>query len=295
MAEVLQLLMVGAESAAKIVTRKQEVNALTALEMQMSEPVSRLREGSVLPEFLEIGGRPIAIERRAGRQPGLVWLGGFRSDMQGSKAMALDRFGAEHGLAVTRFDYSGHGQSGGDFNDGTISRWLAEALAVFDTTSGPQIVIGSSMGGWLALLLIRELRRRGMSRVMGLVLIAPATDMTELMLAQMPKKYRKLLDQQGFVEEPSAYSPEPYRINKALIEDGRQHLLFGRAIETGCPVTILQGARDKDVPKEHALKLLQHLVNDPATFTLVPDGDHRLSRDEDLALLGRTIAGMLAD
>ena len=177
MAEVLQLLMVGAESAAKIVTRKQEVNALTALEMQMSEPVSRLREGSVLPEFLEIGGRPIAIERRAGRQPGLVWLGGFRSDMQGSKAMALDRFGAEHGLAVTRFDYSGHGQSGGDFNEGTISRWLEEALAVFDTTSGPQIVIGSSMGGWLALLLIRELRRRGLSRVMGLALIAPATDM----------------------------------------------------------------------------------------------------------------------
>lgn len=246
-----------------------------------------------MSEFIDVGGRPIAVERRAGRAPGLFWLGGFRSDMTGSKALALDRFGAEHSLAVTRFDYSGHGSSGGDFNDGTISRWLEEALAVFETTTGPQIVVGSSMGGWLALLLIRELRRRGDSRVFGLILIAPATDMTELMLAQMPKKYRKLLDQQGFVEEPSAYSAEPYRINKTLIEDGAQHLLFGRAIETGCPVTILQGARDKDVPKEHALKLVQHLVNDPVTFTLVPDGDHRLSRDEDLALLGRTIEGLL--
>jgi pimeloyl-ACP methyl ester carboxylesterase len=248
-----------------------------------------------MTEFLALGDRRIAVERRAGRPPGLFWLGGFRSDMTGSKAQALDRFGAEHGLAVTRFDYSGHGQTGGDFNLGSISRWLEEALAVFDTTIGPQIVIGSSMGGWLALLMIRELRRRGASRVAGLVLIAPATDMTELMQAQMTKKQRSLLLKQGFVEEPSEYSPEPYRINLSLIEDGRQHLLFGRIIETGCPVTILQGARDRDVPKEHALKLVQHIVNDPVTFTLVPDGDHRLSREQDLALLARTIEGMMGD
>jgi pimeloyl-ACP methyl ester carboxylesterase len=215
--------------------------------------------------------------------------------MTGVKAEAIDALGAEKGLAVTRFDYSGHGASGGAFDDGTISRWLEETLAVFDQTRGPQIVIGSSMGGWLALLLIRELRRRNANRVMGLVLIAPATDMTELMLAQMPKKYRTLLLKQGFVDEPSDYSPEPYRINLSLIEDGRQHLLFGRIIETGCPVTILQGARDKDVPKEHALKLVQHIVNDPVTFTLVPDGDHRLSRDQDLVLLARTIEGMMGD
>ena len=248
-----------------------------------------------MTEFLALGDRRIAVERRAGRPPGLFWLGGFRSDMTGSKAQALDQFGAEHGLAVTRFDYSGHGQTGGDFNLGSISRWLEESLAVFDTTTGPQIVIGSSMGGWLALLLIRELRRRGASRVAGLVLIAPATDMTELMQAQMTKKQRSLLLKQGFVEEPSEYSPEPYRINLSLIEDGRQHLLFGRIIETGCPVTILQGARDRDVPKEHALKLVQHIVNDPVTFTLVPDGDHRLSREQDLALLARTIEGMMGD
>jgi pimeloyl-ACP methyl ester carboxylesterase len=248
-----------------------------------------------LPEFLTVGDRPIAIERRAGRAPGLFWLGGFRSDMTGSKAMALDAYGAAHGLAVTRFDYSGHGRSGGDFNDGTISRWLEESLAVLATTSGPQILIGSSMGGWLALLAVKALRQRGIERVHGLVLIAPATDMTELMLEQMPKKYRTLLDKQGFVEKPSDYSPDPYRINKALIEDGRQHLLFGRAIETGCPVTILQGALDRDVPKQHALKLVQHIVDDPVSLTLVPDGEHRMSRPQDLALLERAIEGLLGN
>jgi pimeloyl-ACP methyl ester carboxylesterase len=246
-----------------------------------------------LTERLLVGDRPIAVERRPGRQPGLFWLGGFKSDMTGSKALAVDQFGADHGLAVTRFDYSGHGQSGGDFNLGTISRWLEESLAVFETTTGPQIVIGSSMGGWLALLLIQALRRRSQNRVIGLVLIAPATDMTVLMIEQMPKKYQKLLDKQGYVEEPSDYSADPYRINKTLIEDGRQHLLFGRAIELGCPVTILQGARDKDVPKEHALKLVQHLVNDPVTFTLVPDGEHRMSRPQDIALLERSIELLL--
>jgi len=246
-----------------------------------------------LPEQVTVGDRSIAIERRPGRQPGLVWLGGFKSDMLGAKAGAVDRFGADHGLAVTRFDYSGHGQSGGDFNDGTITRWLEESLAVFETTAGPQILVGSSMGGWLALLLIRELRRLGRNRVMGLVLIAPAIDMTTLMIEQMPKKYRKLLDQQGYVEEPSEYSADPYRINKTLIDDGAHHLLFGRAIELGCPVTILQGAKDRDVPKEHALKLVQHLVNDPVTFTLVPDGDHRLSRPQDLDLLAHALEGMI--
>jgi pimeloyl-ACP methyl ester carboxylesterase len=248
-----------------------------------------------LPETLMVGDRPIAVERRPGRPPGLFWLSGFRSDMTGSKATAVDGFGASHGLAVTRFDYSGHGRSGGDFNAGTISRWLEEAEAVFATTTGPQIVIGSSMGGWLALLLNRARRARGDDRVHGLVLIAPATDMTELMLEQMPKKYRKLLDRQGFVDTPSDYSAEPYRINKALIEDGRQHLLFGRAIETGCPVTILQGARDKDVPREHSARLVQHLLSDPVIFTVIPDGDHRLSRPEDLAVLDRAIEQMIAE
>lgn len=235
-------------------------------------------------------GRRIAVLSRPGSAPGLFWLGGYRSDMVGGKATALDALGEAQGLAVTRFDYSGHGQSGGDFRDGTISRWLEEALAVFSTTSGPQVVIGSSMGGWLALLLNRALRERGEDRVGAIVLIAPAVDMTEdLMLAGFTKKERKALDTDGVVLQPSDYSDEPYPITHALIEDGRRHLMFGKGIVTGCPVTILQGGKDKDVPREHAMKLVQHLLTDPVTFTLIPDGDHRLSRDQDLELLKEVV------
>ena len=247
-----------------------------------------------MTETLLVGDRPIAVERRAGRAPGLFWLGGFKSEMAGTKASALDAFGATHGLAVTRFDYSGHGRSGGDFALGTISRWLEEAEAVFAATTGPQLLVGSSMGGWLALLLNRALRRRGAARVIGLLLIAPATDMTEMMLSQMTRKQRTALDKQGFVDVPSEYADGPYRIERALIEDGKTHLLFGRAIETGCPVAILQGARDRDVPKEHAARLVEHILSDPVSLTLVPDGDHRLSRPEDLALIERTVERMLA-
>src|SRR5690606_20400721 len=146
-------------------------------------------------ETLTVGDRAIAVARRPGAAPGLFWLGGFRSDMEGSKALALDRFGAARGLAVTRFDYSGHGASGGDFLDGTISRWLEEALAVFAGTESEQVVIGSSMGGWLALLLNRALRQRGEDRVRALILIAPAVDMTEdLMSAKFTRKELRALE-----------------------------------------------------------------------------------------------------
>jgi pimeloyl-ACP methyl ester carboxylesterase len=214
--------------------------------------------------------RDIAVEARRGQNPGIFWLGGFRSDMAGSKAMALDALGAEQNLAVTRFDYSGH----------------EEALAVFATTSGPQIVVGSSMGGWLALLLVRALAAQGKARTAGLVLIAPAVDMThDLMLPGFSPEQHEALQNDGFIEQPSGYSAEPYRITRALIEDGQNHLLFGGVIETGCPVTILQGGQDPDVPQAHAIKLVTHLLHDPVTLTLIPDGDHRLSRDQDLALL----------
>lgn len=230
--------------------------------------------------------RDIAVEARQGQNPGIFWLGGFRSDMAGSKAMALDALGAAERLAVTRFDYSGHGVSGGDFNDGTISRWLEEALAVFATTAGPQIVVGSSMGGWLALLLLRALAAKGEARAAGLVLIAPAVDMThDLMLPGFSPEQHEALQNDGFIEQPSGYSADPYRITRALIEDGENHLLFGGVIETGCPVVILQGGLDPDVPQAHAIKLVTHLLHDPVTLTLIPDGDHRLSRDQDLALL----------
>lgn len=243
-----------------------------------------------LVEYVEVGDgaemRRIATLRRPGRAPGIFWLGGYRSEMTGLKAEALDALGADKGLAVTRLDYSGHGQSGGDFLDGTISRWLEEALAVFALTHGPQVVVGSSMGGWLALLLARELRRQGGDRVKALILIAPAVDMTEeLMLQQFTNKELKALKDTGLVEQPSQYSAEPYPITAKLIEDGKRHLMFGKGIDVGCPVTILQGGKDPDVPRDHALKLVQHLLTDPVTFTLVPDGDHRLSREQDLELL----------
>ncbi|MBN9310064.1 MAG: alpha/beta fold hydrolase [Devosia sp.] len=250
-------------------------------------------------EYLEVGAgagaRRVAMLPRTGKAPGIFWLGGYRSEMTGSKATALDRFGADRGVAVTRFDYSGHGQSGGEFLDGTISRWLEEALAVFAQTEGPQVIVGSSMGGWLALLLARHMHRLGNSRVKALVLIAPAVDMTEeLMLKGFSKKELKALRETGVVEQPSEYSADPYPITARLIEDGREHLMFGRGIDVGCPVTILQGGKDPDVPRDHALKLVQHLLTDPVTFTLVPDGDHRLSRPEDLELLEAAVEREIA-
>jgi pimeloyl-ACP methyl ester carboxylesterase len=238
--------------------------------------------------------REIAILQRSGPSPGLFWLGGFRSDMMGSKAVSLDELGAEKGLAVTRFDYSGHGNSGGDFNDGTITRWLEEAEAVFARTTGPQIIIGSSMGGWIALLLARALLKRGETRCHAMVLIAPAPDMThELMLPGFTPAEHESLQNNGYAEQPSQYSPEPYRINRVLIEDGKRHLLFGNVIETGCPVTILQGGKDPDVPQAHAIKLVTHLLHDPVTLTLIPDGDHRLSRPEDLERLRQAVLALL--
>ncbi len=245
-------------------------------------------------EMLTVGtesaARKIAVRRRPGTEPGLFWLGGFRSDMEGSKAQALDALGAEKGFAVTRFDYSGHGKSGGDFLDGTISRWLEEALAVFATTKGPQIVVGSSMGGWLALLLNKTLRDRGEDRVKALVLIAPAADMTrDLMRDSFTDAELADLWEKGRVEQPSDYSDEPYVLTRELIEDGEKHLLFSGPIRTHCPVAILQGGKDTDVPPAHALKLVSHLISDPVTFTLIPEGDHRLSREVDIEKLRQTV------
>lgn len=247
--------------------------------------------------FIDVAGRRIAARHRAGSSPGLFWLGGFRSDMAGIKAGALDRFAAARRLEATRFDYSGHGESGGDFSEGTISRWLEEATGVFEQlTAGPQIVVGSSMGGWIALLMNRALRERGVTRIAGLVLVAPAIDMTEqLMRANFTEAENAGLERDGWIEEPSEYSDEPHVLTRALIEDGAKHLLFGTPIVTGCPVAILQGAKDENVPPAQAIRLMTHLPSDEATLTLVPDGDHRLSREEDLKLLTETVGRMVED
>lgn len=237
--------------------------------------------------------RQIAVEQRPGTTPGLFWLGGFRSAMSGAKATALDAMGAEAGLAVTRFDYSGHGISGGAFEHGTISRWLEEAEAVYASTIGPQVIVGSSMGGWIALLLAK--RQLAMGRPFrGLVLIAPAVDMTAtLMPDRMDAAQKADLDRQGFYARDSAYGDGPYVITRRLLDDGAHHRLFGSVIETGCPVHILQGGRDVDVPPAHAQKLITHILHDPLTFTLIPDGDHRLSREADLAVLRKAVLGMV--
>jgi pimeloyl-ACP methyl ester carboxylesterase len=245
-----------------------------------------------MPQFLEVGSgaaaRRIAVLVRAGNAPTVFWLGGFRSDMRATKAEALDQWAMRRGRGFVRFDYSGHGESGGRFEDGTISGWLEDTLAVVETfATGPFVLVGSSMGGWLALLAARELRRRDPGRgPAGLVLIAPAIDFTERLMWQQfsPEAQRAILEQ-GLYLRPSLYSPDPYPITRALIEDGRRHLLLDRTIETGCPVHILQGMQDPDVPWRHALDLVEHLPGDSVSLTLVNDGDHRLSRDEDLERL----------
>lgn len=232
--------------------------------------------------------REIAVLSRDGKAPPVVWIGGFKSDMRATKATAIDSWAADKGRAFLRFDYSGHGESGGDFQQGTISRWLEEALAVMDRfLKDRPLLVGSSMGGWISLLAARHLlQNRPALAPAGIVLIAPATDMTErLMWDRFPEDIRKVVEEKGAYYRPSAYSEEPYPITKGLIEDGRSHLLLGRPIQTGCPVHILQGMEDPDVPWNHALELVEHLPGDSVSLTLIKDGDHRLSRDEDLERL----------
>jgi pimeloyl-ACP methyl ester carboxylesterase len=235
--------------------------------------------------------RTIAVRAREGKSgnkaPGLFWLGGFKSDMKGNKAEALDRWADAQGRAYVRFDYSGHGESGGDFSEGTIGCWLEESVAVYrQFAHGPQVIIGSSMGGWLALLLTQTLRGRGAAPIAGMVLIAPAVDFTEeLMWKLFPEGIQREIDEKGFWMRPSLYGEGPYPITKRLIEEGRQHLLLGGLIETGCPVHILQGVQDPDVPWQHAHELVTHFARDDIVLTLVKDGDHRLSRPEDIERL----------
>jgi pimeloyl-ACP methyl ester carboxylesterase len=246
---------------------------------------------------LDASGTPIAVRHRAGDGPGVVWLGGFRSDMAGTKAETLDRWAAETGHAFTRFDYSGHGESGGAFRDGTISRWLGESLAVLrGFTQGPQVLVGSSMGAWIALRMVAELHKAGDgARIGGLVLLAPAPDFThELMEPQLTAEQREALDRDGLFEEPSGYSDEPNIYTRALFEDGAKNRVMTGPIDTHCPVHVLQGLADPDVPHEHALKLVTLLPADDVTLSLIPGGDHRLSRPQDLDLLVRAVRSTIA-
>jgi pimeloyl-ACP methyl ester carboxylesterase len=270
---------------------------------QQPEQIENLPE-VVHPQFLPVGDgearRQIAFLQRTtehgdARLSGLVWLGGFRSDMESVKASALDQWAASRNRSCLRFDYSGHGRSDGRFEDATIGLWLEESIAVIrSATSGPQILVGSSMGGWLALLCARAFAQMGETwRLNGLVLIAPAVDFTEaLVFERLSPEARGELERAGVWMRPSAYSDGPYPITRKLIEEGRQHLMFGDTIRTYCPVHILHGMRDEDVPWRRSMTLVEHLAADPVVLTLIKDGEHRLSRPEDLARLQQAIEAM---
>jgi len=244
------------------------------------------------PSILTRGdGATIAYRRRAGTAPGIVFLGGFMSDMTGTKATFLDRYAAARGRAFLRFDAFGHGVSSGDFNDATVGRWRADAVAVLDAlTEGPQILVGSSLGGWIALLAALDRP----ARVAALVGIAAAPDATEaLMWRTFSPEIRATIMRDGYVDVPSRYGDAPYRFTRTLIEDGRRHLVLDTPLPIACPVRLLQGMQDPDVPWRTALDLAAHLPGGDVEVTLVKDGDHRLSRPRDLDLLARTLDSLV--
>lgn len=236
-------------------------------------------------------GVELAWAKLDGRGPTVVFLPGYRSDMNGDKATALAAACTQHGHAMLRFDYSGHGTSGGRFEDGTIGAWTADALAAIDhLTEGPLLLVGSSMGGWIALLC--ALARR--ARIAALVGIAAAPDFTEALMWQaLSFAQRARLMRHGVIHVPSQYG-DPTPITRALIEDGRNHLLLSAPIALDCPVRLLHGQSDPDVPWEMAMRIAEQVASADVQVTLVKDGDHRLSRPQDLALLRRILAGLLA-
>ena len=237
-----------------------------------------------MESFISPEGRCLAFRRTEGKPgaPAFVWLSGFKSDMSGGKAMAVEAWAKDTGHGALLFDYSGHGLSEGDFAEGTISAWRADALAAIDAqTEGPLVLVGSSMGGWMALL--AALARP--ERVKGLVLIAPAPDFTEKLMWPdfTPEQQAEILET-GFTLRPSDYG-EPYPITRALIEDGRTWSILDGDIAFDGPVRILQGMQDPDVPWGHALALTSSLTSNDLVLHLIKDGDHRLSRDKDIARL----------
>jgi pimeloyl-ACP methyl ester carboxylesterase len=257
------------------------------------------------PQFITVGSgdsaRRIATLAAPAAQPGapgLMWLIGLKSDMVSTKAEALAEWTAARGLGFTRFDYSGHGRSGGVFEDATISDWLDESEAVFrQLTRGPQVLVGSSTGAHLALLLLRRLMRahpEEAKRVIGLVLVAPAWDLTELMWDQLPEDARDCIMTEGKWMRPSPYDPVGYPITKRFIEDGKQHLFKGTHFDPRRPVLVLQGAEDRDVPIAHARGLATVLAGDHVRIAEVADGEHRLSRPQDLDKLYALVDEVLA-
>jgi len=254
-------------------------------------PQSLTREdGSVLAYYKTQAGKARAEGTKA--LPGLIFLGGFMSDMSGTKAVALEDYARREGRDFLRFDYRGHGQSSGRFEDGTIGDWAGDALAALDElTEGPQILVGSSMGGWIALLVARARPQR----IAGLIGIAPAPDFTEdLIWGRATPEQRAALESAGYVDRPSEYSAEPYRITYRLIEEGRDHLLLNAPIPITCPLRLIHGMQDVDVPWQTSLRLAEAVESDDVEVILVKSAAHRLSEPEDLERLERVIEDVSA-
>lgn len=258
-------------------------------DMDWDKLMTKVEGGGILTRA---DGASMAYHRLEGKGPGIVFIHGFHSDMEGGKALALEALCRQQGRAFVRFDLFGHGKSSGRVEDGTISRWADDATAVLDhLTDGPQVLVGSSLGGWVALL--AALRRR--DRVSGLVGIAAAPDFTEdLMWAEFTAEQRRDLIEQGHVVLPNCYEPDnPWTVPRLLIEDGRNNLLLRDTINLFCPVRLIQGQKDADVPWKTALRIADCLAAEDVEVTLVKDGDHRLSRDHDLARLQKVVAHLL--
>lgn len=246
-----------------------------------------------MSEYLETpAGRRIAFQRSNGRGPGVVFLGGFKSDMTGTKAAWLHEWARAQNRSFLRFDYSGHGDSSGSFEEGSIGDWFQDARYMIEAlTDGPQALVGSSMGGWIALLVARALPQR----VAGLVTIAAAPDFTEKgFWAGFDDAQRRTLLTAGRLALPSDYSDQPYVITRRLIEDGRDHLVMNQPLSLPFPVRMLQGTADADVPVEWAMRLLEHATGDDIRLTLVKGADHRFSTPECLDLIARSIGDVLA-
>ena len=236
-------------------------------------------------------GNQIAYVTTNGKAPGIIFLGGYMSDMSGTKASSLEMLCREIGHAYIRFDYSGHGLSGGDFRAGSISTWTDDTLAVLDNIAvGPQILVGSSMGGWIMLLV--ALARK--NRVQGLVGIAPAADFTQRLLhEELTDQQLTALHKDGLITIKSPYAEKPYVFTKALLEDGTKHRLLNRTIELDCPVRFLHGIQDDSVPWRNSLDLANSLSSNDVEVTLVKAGDHRLSEEADIARLRETVVGLI--
>ena len=248
-------------------------------------------ENAATPQILaRENGASIAYHKLAGKSPGVVFMTGFMSDMEGGKALALEQLCRDRGHAFLRFDYQGHGASSGAFADGTIGLWAEDALVAFDAlTEGPQVLVGSSMGGWMMLLTARARP----DRIAGLVGIAAAPDFTEDLLPQsLTEEHLETIEKEGVVVIPSDYE-DPYTITKGLLEEGGNHVLLTSEIPLDCPVRLLQGMEDTSVPWERALKIQERLRSEDVEVILIKGGDHRLSEDHDLERLKRTVVSLL--